>query len=73
MSSTNQVPLDIAAEHYVDGYNRGQRAERERILRIIHAELETTRNIARKEGTEATRAHAAVQVKLGLLYEMVKN
>lgn len=73
MSSTNQVPVDIAAEHYVDGYRRGQRAERDRILRIIHAELETTRNIARKEGTESTRAHAAVQVKLGLLYEMVKD
>jgi hypothetical protein len=48
-------------------------AERERLLRIIHSELETTRNIARKNGTEATREHAAVQVKLGLLYEMVKN
>jgi hypothetical protein len=73
MESTNQVPLDIAAEHYVDGYRRGINAERDRILRIIHTELETTRNIARKNGTEATRAHAAVQVKLGLLYEMVKD
>lgn len=73
MSSSNLVPLDVAAEHYVDGYGRGQRAERDRILRIIHSELETTRNIARKNGTEATREHAAVQVKLGLLYEMVKD
>lgn len=71
--STNQVPADVAAEHYVDGFRRGQMAERERVLRIIHSELETTRNLARKNGTEATRAHAAVQVKLGLLWEMVKD
>lgn len=73
MQPANQIPVDLAAEHYVDGYRRGQTAERERVLRIIRTELETTRNIAHKNRTESTREHAAVQVKLGLLYEMVKD
>ena len=36
------------------------------------SELQTTVNIAQANGTTKTREHAAVQVKLGLLYEMVK-
>lgn len=73
MSSNNQVPVDVAAEHYVDGFRRGQLAERERVLRIILGELRTHSNIGFKNGTEHTREHAAVMVKLGLLYEMVKD
>jgi hypothetical protein len=65
--------MDLAAEHYIDGCRRGKEAERERTLRIIRNEIETTSNIARKNGSEATREHAAVMVKLGLLYEMVKD
>lgn len=73
MQSSSQVPVDVAAQHYVDGVRRGTEAERERVLRIILSELQTTVNIAQKNGKENTREHAAVQVKLGLLYEMVKN
>jgi hypothetical protein len=73
MQPANNVPVDVAAEHYVDGIHRGQAAERDRVLRIILSELETTSNLAHKTGTENTREHAAVMVKLGLLYEMVKD
>ena len=73
MQSNNQVSMDVAAEHYIDGCRRGKDAERERVLRIILSEIETTSNIAHKNGSEHTREHAAVMVKLGLLYEMVKD
>ena len=72
MSLAN-VSFDTAAEHYMDGMKRAQAAERERVLRIILSELQTTNNLARQNGTEGSREHAAVQVKLGLLYEMVKD
>ena len=65
--------MDLAAEHYIDGCRRGKEAERERTLRIIRNEIETTSNIAHKNGSESTREHAAVMVKLGLLYEMVRH
>lgn len=68
-----EIPVDVAAEHYMDGMRRAQAVERERALRIILSELQTTNNLARQNGTEGTREHAAVQVKLGLLYEMVKG
>ena len=73
MQSNNQVSMDVAAEHYIDGCRRGKDSERERTLRIILSEIETTSNIAHKNGSEHTREHAAVMVKLGLLYEMVKH
>ena len=73
MQSNNQVSMDLAAEHYIDGCRRGKEAERERTLRIIRNEIQTTSNLAHKNGSEHTREHAAVMVKLGLLYEMVKN
>ena len=73
MQSNNQVSMDVAAEHYIDGCRRGKDAERERALRIILSEIQTTSNIAHKNGTEHTREHAAVMVKLGLLYEMIKD
>jgi len=73
MQSSNQVSMDLAAEHYIDGCRRGKDAERERTLRIIRNEIETTSNMANKMGSESTREHAAVMVKLGLLYEMVRH
>lgn len=73
MQSDNVVPADIAAEHYVDGFRRGELAERQRVLRILKAEIETTSNLAHKNGIEHSREHAAVMVKLGLLFEMVAN
>ena len=73
MQSSKSVPADVAAQHYVEGLERGKNAERDRVLRIIMSELQTTVNIAQANGTTKTREHAAVQVKLGLLYEMVKN
>ena len=73
MQSNNQVSMDLAAEHYIDGCRRGKESERERALRIIRNEIETTSNIAHKNGSEGTREHAAVMVKLGLLYEMVRH
>lgn len=72
MESTNQVPVAIAAEHYVNGYKRGQQSERDRILRLIYTEWETTENIAKKNGTDSTKAHNAVIEKLNLIYEMAK-
>lgn len=60
---------DRLAEHYLEGI----RFERDRVLRIIMGELRTHSNIGFKNGTENTREHAAVMVKLGLLYEMVKD
>ena len=65
--------MDVAAEHYIDGCRRGKDSERERVLRIILSEIQTTSNIAHKNGSEHTREHAAVMVKLGLLYEMIKD
>lgn len=56
-----------------EAYERGALAERDRALRIILSELQTTNNEARRRGKENTREHAAVQVKLGLLYEMVQR
>lgn len=73
MSSSNQVPVDVAAEHYVDGFRRGELTERERVKRIIYSEIGTTSNLAHKNGTEHSREHAAVMVKLGLLFEMVAD
>jgi hypothetical protein len=73
MITPSNVPADVAAEHYVDGCRRGKDSERERVLRIILSEIQTTSNLAHKNGTEHTREHAAVMVKLGLLYEMVKD
>lgn len=73
MHSDNQVSMDVAAEHYIDGCRRGKDSERERVLRIILSEIETTSNLAHKNGSEHTREHAAVMVKLGLLYEMIKD
>lgn len=73
MQSNSQVPVDVAAEHYIDGCRRGKESERERVLRVILSEIETTSNLAHKAGTEHLREHAAVMVKLGLLYEMVKD
>jgi hypothetical protein len=73
MQSNNQVSMDVAAEHYIDGCRRGKDSERERVLRIILSEIQTTSNLAHKNGSEHTREHAAVMVKLGLLYEMVKD
>ena len=72
MQSAN-VPADVAAEHYVDGFRRGELSERQRVLRIIKSEIETTSNLAHANGKEATREHAAVMVKLGLLFEMVMD
>ena len=72
MQSSKLVPADVAAQHYVEGLERGKNSERDRVLRIILSELQTTVNIAQANGTTKTREHAAVQVKLGLLYEMVK-
>ena len=72
MQSSKSDPADVAAQHYVEGLERGKNSERDRVLRIIMSELQTTVNIAQANGTTKTREHAAVQVKLGLLYEMVK-
>lgn len=72
MQSAN-VPADVAAEHYVDGFRRGELTERQRVLRILKAEIETTSNLAHAKGIEHSREHAAVMVKLGLLFEMVAN
>lgn len=71
--SLPSVPVDVAAQHYTDGFRRGQQSERDRVLRIILGELRTTSNIDFRNGTEGTREHAAVMVKLHLLYEMVKD
>jgi hypothetical protein len=73
MQTPSSVPADVAAEHYVDGFRRGELAERQRVLRILKAEIETTSNLAHKNGIEHSREHAAVMVKLGLLFEMVAN
>lgn len=73
MSSSNQIPVDVAAEHYVDGFHRGEIKERQRVLRILKSEIETTSNLAHKDGKEHSREHAAVMVKLGLLFEMVAD
>ena len=40
MQSNNQVSMDLAAEHYIDGCRRGKEAERERALRIIRNEID---------------------------------
>jgi Ni,Fe-hydrogenase III large subunit len=72
-NSNNVIPITSAAEHYMDGARRARDSERDRVLRIILSELETTRSHARATGTENSRAHASVQVKLQLIYEMVKN
>jgi hypothetical protein len=73
MQTPSSVPADVAAEHYVDGFRRGELAERQRVLRILKAEIETTSNLAHKNGIEHSREHAAVMVKLGLLFEMVAD
>jgi hypothetical protein len=57
---------------YVQGYEAGMHSERERTLRIILSELRSSQIEAQRTGKEHTREHAAIQVKLGLLYEMVK-
>lgn len=62
-----------SADHLAEHYLEGIKAERQRVLRIIYGEINTTSNIAHKNGTESTREHAAVMVKLGLLYEMVAD
>jgi hypothetical protein len=72
MQSDNVLLFTVAAEHYMDGVRRARDAERDRVLRIILSELQTTVNIAQANGTTKTREHAAVQVKLSMLYEMVK-
>lgn len=73
MITPSNVPADVAAEHYVDGFRRGELSERQRVLRILKAEIETTSNLSHKAGKEHSREHAAVMVKLGLLFEMVAN
>lgn len=73
MQTPSSVPADVAAEHYVDGFRRGELTERQRVLRILKAEIETTSNLAHANGKEHSREHAAVMVKLGLLFEMVAD
>ena len=50
MQSSKSVPADVAAQHYVEGLERGKNAERDRVLRIILSELE--RSEERRVGKE---------------------
>jgi len=68
---SNQMKIEDAAQHYVDGVRRGKDSERDRCRRIVDAELQTYMLIAHKDGKQHTaEAREVHKVLTGILRQL---